>query len=341
MTQTAGDFLDIDALVDKEGGVDVAEIVHADVGEACRRGEEFVAIFDAGAPQALRAAADAIGGCPAFVPLLAGLVLLQDMYEGQRHLQVPVRGAVFGRGFHILTFELLGDAAAYVDDVILDVCPAQGVDLPLAHPGIECQVEERIVPPVDQGDGAVSGDGDIGLELLRGVVVQLVLGLLKIDVGEGSDGVEGILGEILHPDGKVEKGMKFLIEIAFCGEGQVHFVDGCFPALQSLSANTVEAQIANVGENGSLQGTAGFVPGGGPDFLLFDGLELLEKLRYRDAGCGIGGGLAVFLLQAQLQELGFLPAIGYPVDLLGLALAGGVVDPDAVLLLAVLFADIL
>ena len=158
----------------------VPEIMHTDVGEPCGSGKSSIAIRDAAVSQALRAAADAVGGLPAFILLLAGFMFLQDMYERQRHLQIAIGGAIFGWGFDVSTLYLLCDAAAHVEDFSINVGPTQGIDLSLAHPGVKSDIKENIISPVSERAGLGFGNCDVGFELVGGVVAQLVLRLFKI-----------------------------------------------------------------------------------------------------------------------------------------------------------------
>ena len=220
-------LLNVYSLVDKQGSVSVPEVVNANMRKPGGFRELLIVVLNGGVSEGSFAAAHAVvlaeqpGGL-----LLTALVLGEYLHQRRGDLQVAVAGLVLRRTLDIAALEFLRNAPTDMQDIPVNVRPFQRVYLALARPGVERDTEEYIKRPVRHGPGVFLCFGDVRPELLRGVVVQLVGGLLDcVGSFEVPEGAQGIPHKVLHFHGVVQHSYERGVCVLLCRDGQL-FVGG-------------------------------------------------------------------------------------------------------------------
>lgn len=232
-----------------------------------------------------------------------------------------------------LPLYLLRDAPADMDDVTVDVRPPERVDFALAHTREVGDIEEDIAGSVGWIAYGFLGGGDVGLELVGSVELELVLRGLKIDLFEVAELFKGILWQVVHFDSEIEQGAELAVDVLPGDNGEVLLVDGVFPFLELICIQLVDAGVGKIGKNMTIQNAGGFEEGSLADLgaLGFDELGIQLVKCHRSGG----GELAHAGEDGLLREFGF----GRTVDDFGfgfiIPVRVGVVDKDAITLFAV------
>ena len=332
------DLLDIDTLVDEQGSVRVPEVVNAYVRQSCGAGESLVVVLNRRVPEGNFAAAHAVFLAEQSVSfLLTALVFGEYLHQRCGDLQVAVAGLILRRTLDVAALDLLRNAPAYVQDISVNVRPFQRVYLALACPGVERDTEEYIERPVRHGPGAFLCFGDVSPELLRGVVVQLVRGLLD---GVGSlevpESAQGIPHKVLHFHGVVQHSHERRVCVLFRRYGEL-FVGGdvVLPLREDRLREPVKAITCHSRHYPEPQVLHRAVVGGLARFVAVVDLVLVVELLDGHARNDLLLVL-VFSYQGLLQRVRFCKTVCRALYLASLARRVGVVHANAVLLQAVL-----
>ena len=192
VAEAAGDLLDVDAVVDEQGGVAMAEVVDAKDRKLGGSGVLNIVIGERRIAEAVGTTADAVVHGKVRVGVLQGKVRFQDIEQDGGNADVAVRAFVLWRGLDDATaFDLLGDTASDMDDagIQIYVRPFQRVQLTFAHPGIVCQDEEDVIAALGRAGAEGFCCVDIAEKLLRRVIMQHLRSGREIWIAEGADRV--------------------------------------------------------------------------------------------------------------------------------------------------------
>ena len=92
-----------------------------------------------------------------------------------------------------------------MNNIIFDVGPFQRVDFSLAHTGVKRDIKKHIVSVFIQGMAVVVCRIDKLLELLYGIIMQLILRFREIlRIFKRANNFQRIAGDIFHSDGIIE-----------------------------------------------------------------------------------------------------------------------------------------
>lgn len=290
-----------------------------------------ISIADGGVSQGTLTSADPPIRGEAADLFATGAVILQDLKERIRDLQVTDGGAVFRRGLPIFSFQFLIDGAANLQKVSFDIRPFEGVDLAFAESAIEGDGEEDEKVPFKE-TFRLSGFFCSGFEFLPffgGIEIHLLF--FGVCVTEAGQAFHRIGRQVAHQNGILEDGFQRGVDILPHCERQSFFFDARFPLLENLQGDMFEFLISEGRKDMAGNDMLFFGEGGFPNkMLLLSGVLFIElgqghrPLRHT--------AVSVFFLKCALQCFCGIQTVGLAGELLALTVEGGIVDADTVAL---------
>lgn len=186
-------------------------------------------------------------------------VFLENTHQRFRHLKVAQGRTVLRAGLAVFAFDFLGNAVPDVENLAVEVVPAERIDFAFPHSGVEGEGEEDVIAPLGQRvlflriPAGFGGEPDV---LLRGVIPDFFGLVLDRRILEVSEPSEEVGRQVVHFDRVVQQGGE-LFEIVLRRHGaESLFRDAGFPLLQHRQSEPVETDRAHGREDVAFEDAA-------------------------------------------------------------------------------------